>query len=245
MYTSRSSFSSDTDNRKQSKVLQKKHHESNSNADRVRSPPDDGRARQIDRRGGPGMRYCRSTEHQHLMYFVEKQVRHYPDMTDILAVDSTHLLYDVRKRPKESIPEEIYERHKDTLATRRPTMHMRVISEYFPWTIDIKVTSQDIYGVRVRDVWKNLYTELQKPIGDSEWAILGLQNLVSPDKRESILRAAQRRGDNTKTPRRIDWLGSRTKFCGLYKDEKTDERLLLPSASACPDTWVANFSNHI
>lgn len=174
-----------------------------------------------------------------------QQTRHYPDLISILAIDSTYLLYDVRKKPKDAIPDDIYEKHKDVSVTSRPIVHMRIISEYFPWKIDVKIASQDITGIRVRDVWKALYSQLQEPISESEWSILGMRDLLTSDKRESILRSAKRRGEKANKVYRIDWLGSRTKFCGLYRDEATEKRLLLPSAPNCTETWVANFSNYI
>lgn len=116
------------------------------------------------------------------------------------------------------------------------------MSEYFPWTIDVKVDSQCANGIRVSDIWKALYDGLQVPISDSEWAILSLQSTQVLDKRDSIMRAAQRRCEDTKKPLRIDWLGRYTKFCGMHKDSKAINRLLLPSATAHQETWVACFS---
>lgn len=66
----------------------------------------------------------------------------YPDMHFMIAYDSINVnnfTYDVRKKPRDDISEVIYANYRDLWITcRRPTF-IRIVSEDFPWPIDIKV----------------------------------------------------------------------------------------------------------
>jgi len=81
---------------------------------------------------------------------------------------------------------------------------------------------------------------LQEPIADSEWGIVcSLDNA----RRGTIEKAAKARmeKDKVKKLKRIDWLGDKTAFRGLEKDDEFAKNRLLPEATACPETWVVKF----
>lgn len=78
---------------------------------------------------------------------------------------------------------------------------------------------------------------LQDPIADSEWGLATLNKTL----RETIERAANARKSKNKALKRVDWLGEKTVFVGLEKDEEFEKRRLLPGMTPCPETWVAKF----
>jgi len=82
---------------------------------------------------------------------------------------------------------------------------------------------------------------LQAPIEDSEWGML----CADKDLRKKMEKAAKRRDENfggLKKVRRIDWLGEKTSFKGLEKDDDFVKARLLPGGEACKETWVVKFA---
>ncbi|KAH8119049.1 hypothetical protein DFH11DRAFT_1465704, partial [Phellopilus nigrolimitatus] len=175
--------------------------------------------------------------------------RNYPDLHPILAQDTTTLLYDVRRMPRDEIPCTQYIAARKWSAMRNPATYMRIISSFFPWPIEIQI-NEGLNGVRVLDIWKALYDAMQRPIREEEWAMLVQLGTVTGSAEDEtsqqmrILRAVKRREvkGGSRTVHRVDWLGSRTKFCGLYKDRSLEGKLKLPAEVASAETWVADFT---
>lgn len=177
-------------------------------------------------------------------------------MHPVLARDTTLVKYDLKRPPREVIFRDIYERHKTELATRRPTYFMRLISKDMPWSIDIdfrrEASKQGGYGygyvayaVNVGDIWKTLYSAMQEPLRDSEWALLLDSSWSEREaRRRNIEQAGSKRtieGGKGSFVRRLDWLGDKTVFRGLTKDDELARRRLMPGMQWCEDTWVVRF----
>jgi hypothetical protein len=109
-------------------------------------------------------------------------------------------------------------------ATQPPTRYLQIITRDHPWTIEI--TDPNGGYITVLQVLLGIHDALQFPI--EEWKL----EIASPERRRSLAKAYQRRmGSGTEDDlRRIDWLGGRTLFDGLRKDdEESSKILLLPS----------------
>ena len=111
---------------------------------------------------------------------------------------------------------------------------MRLISKFFPWTIDIDSGS----AITVGDVWDALYCALQEPIVNSEWGFI-TRDLKLKEQVENAM-AKRVAGDPMadKRPKRIDFLGETTLFRGLEKDDEFAKAMLLPGSKAWTETWV-------
>jgi len=110
---------------------------------------------------------------------------------------------------------------------------MRLISKSFPWSIDIMYTPL----ITCEMVWDAIYAALQEPLADSEWGLL----LDREETRQRVERAAKKRSDRDKILKRIDWLGEKTLFKGLEKDEAFQRLRLIPGADPCAETWMVRF----
>lgn len=158
----------------------------------------------------------------------------YPNLNPALAADTTQVRYDVRKAPSDGILFSTAAQLGPSPALLSTTPSIRIISHSFPWALDIRAP------VTCLAVFEGLHKMLQEPIADSEWGIV-----CSLDKarRETIEKAAKARTekDKVKKLKRIDWLGDKTAFRGLEKDDEFAKNRLLPEATACPETWVVKF----
>lgn len=164
--------------------------------------------------------------------------RKYPNLNPILAADTTLLRYDVRNKPKDTILSTTYYSNCHTPCLGTPASHIRLISQAFPWTIEVKSTQG---SVTCELIWDAIHFGLQEPLADSEWGIA----VMDRDRRETILNAARKREDKDKDSRlkRIDWLGDTTLFRGLEQDGEFDKLRLLPRGQGCPETWVVKLSS--
>lgn len=140
-----------------------------------------------------------------------------------------YYVYDIRHSPQEY---DTYVRYFDSPATRGNARHLRLISKRFPWTISVHPST--LKFVTCSDVWKALYSELQKPLSDAEWA------LADEEARTSFAESAG--GRSTRVPQRMDWLGKSYIFLGLDKDDMFADKRLLPGREKCESTWVVKFA---
>ncbi len=152
----------------------------------------------------------------------------------ILAVDTTLLRYDLRKKAHSSILTNAYYANAQVPATIAPVMIMRLVSLDFPWTIDIKST----LPITVETIWDALHAAMQEDIMDSEWGVIVLDKKL----RGTVEKAAKKRIEadkaSSKKMKRIDWLGENTCLKGLDRDEPFEKARLLPGDKDCADTWV-------
>ncbi|KAH7925646.1 hypothetical protein BV22DRAFT_1064576 [Leucogyrophana mollusca] len=172
-------------------------------------------------------------------FFDRTRSSKYPHLNPALAVDMTHVRYDLRKPPSSGILFSTYQQVCHTAALDSVTTEFRVISKAFPWTIDIKVPGTSI--VTCGAIWDAMYAMLQEPIADSEWGLV----IHDKARKEAIEKAAKARQDASKDGdkklKRIDWLGDTTLFKGLEKDEDFEKKRLLPGTPAYSETWVVKF----
>ena len=163
----------------------------------------------------------------------------YPNLNPTLAIDSTTVHYDVRKRPKEGIPSAVYKAQRHVQATANPTSHMRLYSKSFPWTVEISTPMGTMITCEI--VWSAINQALAQPIVDSEWGLI----MDNKRQRDIVKKAAKDREvvDGDPWLKRIDWLGGTTTFKGLEKDEDFIRHRLLPGTQECTETWMMKFSS--
>ncbi len=136
-----------------------------------------------------------------------------------------------------------YDTYCNAPATNEPTESVRLISEEFPWTIDISVRSGHGGGaVTCGDVWRGIHYALQEPLTQSEWAILMSNKDSSAGWNERFRNVVQgMRGREPRIPRRVDWLGRNTVFWGLAQNGEFALKMLRPGTKPCRHTYVVNF----
>ncbi|KAJ3535952.1 hypothetical protein NM688_g6904 [Phlebia brevispora] len=151
-----------------------------------------------------------------------------------IAAGPSAIPFDMRKNPRKSNRDQFLQHHLYSLFSH-PVKQVRLVSQDFPWPIDLK----DDWIVCGR-VWEVVYAELQKEITPIEWA------MATDKQRAKILKAKQHReyksGNNNLRPLRIDWLGETTMFAGLEKDEAFTGQLTMPGNKENMDTWVIRFT---
>lgn len=154
----------------------------------------------------------------------------YPALHPMLAVDTSRVRYDVRKHPP---PDLLHGPIGSTPALSYSPPAMRILSHAFPWTLQVHAP------VSCGVIYEGLYRMLQEPIEDSEWGIA----ILNQARKETIEWAARASTRRNKPYKRIHWLGEKTVFVGLEKDEKLERSRLLPGMEPCPETWVARFES--
>ncbi|KAF8149456.1 hypothetical protein B0H34DRAFT_733772 [Crassisporium funariophilum] len=158
----------------------------------------------------------------------------HPNLNPTLAEDTTHLRFDIRQKPSNTILTSTYYSNRHAVALAKPTTHMRLVSKAFPWQIDIKSPA----NITCEDVWESLYMALQEPIADSEWGFI----IKDKKHKETVENAAKKRVESDpnadKRPKRIDYLGDNTLFRGLDKDDDFVKLRLLPHSPGCAETWM-------
>ncbi|KAH7925652.1 hypothetical protein BV22DRAFT_1160389 [Leucogyrophana mollusca] len=141
---------------------------------------------------------------------------------------------------------------------------IRLISRAFPWAFDLAYAHR---GITCLDVLAALHSALQAPLADAEWGAAdeerraGLRRArerrvgmvvgvgVGTDVGVDVdvgkrLGMGARVGTGTGESRgllRVDWLGRRTVFAGLVRDEEFARRRLYPGSECPPETWVVEF----
>ena len=159
----------------------------------------------------------------------------YPNLHPILAAANTFLLhFNLELKPHS---QSTYNSNHHFPATLTPVMHMRLISNEFPWMIEIESYTFITCG----DVWDALYVALQEHIADSEWGLI----IRNEKQRGRIEKAAKKRRETDLDwqLKRIDWLGDATLFKGLDKDDDFEKLRLLPYSEGCSDTWVVQLGS--
>jgi len=172
-------------------------------------------------------------------HYNEFRSSHYPNLNPILAADTTLVRFDVQKKPHSEILSSTYYSNRQAPATATPVTHMRLFSKAFPWSIDIMNTPV----INCEQVWDAVYAALQEPLADSEWGLI----VDDEECRKRLEKAARKRAEideEGKALKRIDWLGEKTLFKGLEKDEEFTRARLLPGLKACSETWVVKFGAH-
>ncbi|KAJ6498929.1 hypothetical protein C8R45DRAFT_98187 [Mycena sanguinolenta] len=161
----------------------------------------------------------------------------YPNLHPILASDTTQVRYDVRSKARNDIPQATYAPTRGLFATASSASHIRLISQSFPWSIDIMSNSP----VTVEAIWDAIHAALQQPLADSEWGFL-----VGDKKlREAIKKTAKKRAESDGDPKlkRIDYLGSNTIFKGLDRIDDFADTRLLPGTESFNETWVVKLGS--
>lgn len=168
------------------------------------------------------------------------KTRKYPNLHPILAADTTLAHLDVRFDPSSeaAVPNATYYAYRHAHATATQASHFRLISDDFPWLIDIKTNG---HPVTCDDVWNALHAALQQPLADSEWGVLS----HDPSKIRKVQKATEHRQseiDRDKSLKRVDWVAGNYIFCGLEKDDAFAKRRLAYTDSECEETWVVKMA---
>lgn len=149
---------------------------------------------------------------------------------------------DVRFDPSSeaAIPNATYYSYHHAHAAATQASHLRLISNDFPWLIDIKTNG---HPVTCGDVWNALYAALQQPLADSEWGILS-HDASKTRKVEKAVSHRQSEIDKDRTfgLKRVDWVEEKHIFRGLEKDDGFAKRRLAFADSECEETWVVKMA---
>jgi hypothetical protein len=161
----------------------------------------------------------------------------WPTLHPALAVDTTHIRYDVRKPPRDAIMLSTWQQISHVPALTVPTYEICIISKAFPWSIKIPAPAGSV--VTCGAIFDALYNMLQDHIDDSEWGIV----IHEKSRKEAIEKAAKTRQEKDKDKRlkRVDWLGDTPMFKGLEKDDEFEKKRLLPGGAGVAETWVVKF----
>jgi hypothetical protein len=164
--------------------------------------------------------------------------RRYPELAPILAGDLKPPPFDVRFKPRDSIPADVFRAHRYMYALARPApvRHVRLVSPEFPWSIEIRVGAGQV--VTVETVWDALHRALQEPLVDSEWGMIVLDDNHLERMEFAARRRLDKEGAGAARFKRVDWLGDGVLFKGLVRDEGFERKRLLPGAEKCAETWV-------
>jgi hypothetical protein len=165
--------------------------------------------------------------------------RRYPHLNPALAFNETVIHYDVRKKPKSSIPPHLYNHRGARACTTSP---MLLFSELLPWGLELTSPSGTLISCGM--VWDAIYHALQEPIAAAEWGILVLSG---DEKQKDVVQTAARRRKEKRPKddghlRRIDWLGDATMFMGLEKNEGFIKSMILPGRTLPDEAWVMKFA---
>lgn len=156
------------------------------------------------------------------------------------------------------------------LTPTRPKQ-VRLISRDFPWAIDISPEpGAKEQVVTCLGVLSALHAALQRPLSDTEWGIATEDkhaSLIRARDRRLNMKSALRGSPNSRArtttkPKvrfaldgdarpvqreplilRVDWLGSRVAFGGLFKDDAFAKRRVIPGAREPSETWVVKFQS--
>ncbi|CAA7263135.1 unnamed protein product [Cyclocybe aegerita] len=160
----------------------------------------------------------------------------YPSLHPLLAEDASPLKYDLKYEPSNSIPLSISHKYRTSPAQKIPTRSLEIVSKDFPWQINIISDEEVTCG----DIWQALYLALQEPIRDSEWGLMIM--LEGGARRAIIVDAEKKRFEqdplDERSPKRIDFLGDKTFFGGLERDDDFSQMRHLPYSFRETETWV-------
>jgi hypothetical protein len=141
------------------------------------------------------------------------------------AVDAPGIYYDVRLPPSKARlnggkPKRLASSdYAAPVLTPRSPSRIRLICKQIPWPIDIQTNHPG--GIKLADIFEELYEQLQKHVSSVEWFI------VDDKKRAYVGEIMRRNSAFAKNPRpptdgvrRVDWLGEHTIVRGLEKDSR-------------------------
>lgn len=165
-----------------------------------------------------------------------------PDLSlnALLRPETTTVVFDVREDPNTflllgSRQRPSRQTHTSLPAVRTRSHTLRIISRDFLWTIDIRNPAHA--PVTCEDVYRAIYSALNLGIADSEWGGAGERKKQDIEMANRVRRKSVFVGDI----RRVDWLGNKPMFLGLFKDDEFAKKRLMPRGEECEETWVAVF----
>lgn len=152
-----------------------------------------------------------------------------------IAANGLPVRLDLRKNPRRANPID-FQQHFGYSLFSQPVREIRLVCRSFPWPIELR-GELVLCGI----VWSTLYETLQENLTDSEWA------MASESRRKIIDRAVRLReaesGNRNMKPKRIDWLGEKTVFAGLERDDNFVQEIAMPERQYSIDTWVIRMEN--
>ncbi|EJD03067.1 uncharacterized protein FOMMEDRAFT_156435 [Fomitiporia mediterranea MF3/22] len=160
------------------------------------------------------------------------------EIHSLLDASYTTLVWDVRVLPKEFK----ISRQETPLVgpnalsfplTQAATGHVRIISQDFPWIIEIGPKQR---GITAGEVLLALYELLNGRLDDFIW------NVSDDHTRSRIVRAWKSRSDSGPVIKRVDFLGKRFIFKGLYRDEKYVQQNQRPDEASIPEIFLVAFA---
>lgn len=151
-------------------------------------------------------------------------------------------------------PQPIPEHELSQSATTPPVVHLRIITEHIPWTIDVRgrtsLQNDPSSRVRVVDVLEAIHKSLRTGITNEEW------NRLQKTSRDQIKKAYSRRClasrafaltgyEEKRGVRRVDYLEDKTMFLGLTMKPPVEQNDgYMRRGNAEESTWVMMLGSH-
>ena len=164
-------------------------------------------------------------------------------MTSLLSGSPPSVIFDVRNDPTTSLIVAIpllqrYPYFLQQSVSHHSSSAITIVSPDLLWTIKVHTTSDS--AVTWDNVFKAIFRALSEPLQDSEWG------LANNERRDNMLTSMEQRTSSSHNGRgdrvrRVDWLGRRTLFAGLVKDDDFVTERSLPGQELEGDVWVAKF----
>jgi hypothetical protein len=111
-------------------------------------------------------------------------------------------------------------------AVEPPVNAMRLVCKDMPWIITIK---KSVGFVSIGDVFEAIFTQMQEPIIQSEWRLMGSSQQKKVTQRfryrNDMLRSMGKEED-TRGIRRVDYCLNKVAFAGLKLDDKAVKDLV-------------------
>ncbi len=111
--------------------------------------------------------------------------------------------------------------------------HIRILSKFFPWSIEIGPKER---AITASDVLHELYDLLHRDFDDAVWG------MSDDNTKTATLRAKELRAPTEEKLKNVDLLAKRVIFQGLYRDEKFIKQRIQPGSQEVIETWLVEFT---
>lgn len=147
----------------------------------------------------------------------------------------TFIKYDVRKAPEHGMDMGCYYGFSGRSAgAKKELTTLHLISKDFPWSFTVE--GDEAKPITCNDVWQKLHEELELALENCLWGAL------DDKRRRKIVANFEHRKREDKEGdtqlMRMDWLGRRTVFVGVEKDDAFAKSRALPGSDDGEETWI-------
>jgi len=147
------------------------------------------------------------------------------------------MVWDIRYPPQTEIDPYTWARHCTAQVLSHSTHEISLLLRGTPWRVVVRPNSGGV--ITVADVMRAIYDTLQKPIDDTEWGFI----IINDEWRNQVMKQASRRKKRDHTAevyfKKIDWMGdTNAMFEGLEADPKFEKWRQCPGLTPIRDTFT-------